>query len=131
MPKKRVKAPQRLGFRSGLEVIVSKQIEQMNIPCEYEKLKIRYTIPLSHHVYTPDFQLPNGIIIETKGRFLIEDRKKHQLIREQHPHLDIRFVFTNSKAKINKGAKSTYADWCIKNNFKFADKQIPKSWFNE
>jgi hypothetical protein len=60
----------------------------------------------------------------------LEDRKKHLLIREQYPNLDIRFVFTNSKAKINKGSKTTYADWCDKNSFKYADKLIPKEWFN-
>ena len=43
--------------------------------------------------------LYNGIIIETKGRFTAADRRKHLLVRKQHPHLDIRFVFENSNAK--------------------------------
>jgi hypothetical protein len=97
----------------------------------YETSKIKYTIPESNHVYTPDFILPNGIIVETKGRFMIDDRKKHLLIRAQHPDKDIRFVFTRSATKLYKGARTTYADWCVKNNFKFADKCIPDSWFNE
>lgn len=131
MPKKRISVTKRLGFRSGLEVEVSKQIEAMKVVSEYEKLKIPYIVPESKHIYTPDFQLPNGIIIETKGRFLLEDRKKHLLINQQQPHLDIRFVFSNSKAKMNKGSKTTYADWCNKHNFKYSDKLIPKTWFNE
>ena len=57
--------------------------------------------------YTPDFELPNGIIIESKGRFVAADRKKHLLVQKQHPELDIRFVFSNSKAKISKGSKTT------------------------
>ena len=81
--------------------------------------------------YTPDFRLPNGIIVETKGRFISDDRKKHLLVQQQHPDLDIRFVFSNSKAKLNKGAKSTYADWCIKHGFLYADKTIPEEWLNE
>ena len=98
---------------------------------EYETTKIKYTIPESLHTYTPDFLLPNGIIIESKGRFLAEDRKKHLLIKSQYPDLDIRFVFSNSKTKIRKGSPTSYGDWCTKNDFKFADKLIPEEWLNE
>lgn len=118
----------RLGFRSGLEVKVAKQLEQAGIKVEYETTKIKYKVPESKHTYTADFQLPNGIIVESKGRFVVADRKKHLLIKDQHPHLDIRFVFSNSKAKINKGSKTSYADWCNKNGFKYADKEIPDEW---
>ena len=75
--------------------------------------------------------LPNGIIVESKGRFVVADRKKHLYVQKQHPDLDIRFVFSNSKAKISKGSKTTYADWCSKNRFLFADKLIPEEWINE
>ena len=75
--------------------------------------------------------LPNGIIIETKGVWDAEDRKKHLLIKEQHPELDIRFVFTRSKAPIYKGSKTTYASFCEKNNIKYADKLIPREWIDE
>ena len=88
-------------------------------------------IPASNHTYTPDFQLPNGIIIETKGRFVASDRKKHLLVKKQHPELDIRFIFQNAKGRINKGSKTTYADWCVKNGFLYADKEIPYEWFKE
>lgn len=119
------------GFKSGLEDSTATHIKSKGIKVLYETSKIHYTIPSSKHVYTPDFILPNGIIIESKGYFAIEDRKKHMLIRQQHPDKDIRFVFTRSATKLYKGAKSTYGDWCVKNNFKFADKKIPDSWFNE
>ncbi len=118
-------------FRSGLEDITALHIKSRGAKVLYETSKIKYTIPQSDHIYTPDFILPNGIIVETKGRFMIEDRKKHLLIRAQHPDKDIRFVFTRSATKLYKGAKTTYADWCVKYNFKFADKKIPDSWFNE
>jgi hypothetical protein len=121
----------KLGFRSGLEQIVFKQIEGMKIVPEYESFKISYVIPASNHTYLPDFKLPNGIIVETKGRFVLQDRKKHLLIQKQYPTFDIRFVFSNSRVKISKGSKTTYADWCDKHGFKYADKLIPKSWFNE
>ena len=118
------------GYRSGLEEIVDSTLKQHNIDGEYEKHKIKYTIPATDHTYTPDFRLPNGIFVETKGRFVTEDRKKHVLIKKQHPELDIRFVFQNSKNKIRKGSPTTYADWCIKYGFKYADKTIPREWLD-
>lgn len=117
------------GFRSGLEDELSEQLKNQGINGEYEQHKISYTKPATKHTYTPDFRLPNGIFIETKGRFVTEDRKKHLLIKEQYPNLDIRFIFQNSKAKIRKGSKTTYADWCNKYGFKFADKTIPAEWY--
>jgi hypothetical protein len=116
------------GYRSGLEDKVAKQLELQGVKVEYETTKIKYVVPESLHTYTADFKLPNGIIVETKGRFVLADRKKHLLVQQQHPNLDIRFVFSNSKTKISKGSKTSYADWCNKNNFKYADKEIPQEW---
>lgn len=118
-------------YRSGLEDKVSEQLKNAGVDVRYEAYKIPYTIPASSHVYTPDFVMPNGVIVETKGIFSPEDRKKHLLIQEQYPNLDVRFVFSNSKTKLYKGSKTTYADWCTKNNFQYADKWIPESWWKE
>lgn len=116
------------GFRSGLEDKVSTQLIEEGVPVKYEEMKISYFKPESTHKYTPDFELPNGIIIETKGRFMLADRKKHLLIQQQHPELDIRFVFSNSQSKLSKGSKTTYAYWCTKHGFEFADRLIPRAW---
>ena len=86
---------------------------------------------LTYRTYTPDFILKNGIIIETKGRFLSADRKKHIAIKKQHPDLDIRFVFTNSRSKLQKGAKSSYGQWCDKYGFRYYDRIIPEDWLKE
>lgn len=120
-----------LGFRSGLEGQVSRQLMAANIPYEYESFKVPYITPAKPHKYTPDFRLPNGIIVETKGRFVTADRQKHLLIKDQHPTLDIRFVFSNSKTKISKASKTSYADWCIKYGYQYADKYIPMEWLKE
>lgn len=121
-----------LGFRSGLEEVIGQQIKDVTgLDPEFEKLKVEYTKPSRVSKYTPDFELPNGIIIETKGRFETADRQKHLLVKAQHPELDIRFVFSNSRQRIRKGSPTLYADWCRKNGFKFADKRIPPSWFDE
>ena len=116
------------GFRSGLEMTIDESLKSRGIDGEYEKHIIQYTKPETHHKYHPDFKLPNGIFVETKGRFLTDDRKKHLLIKAQNPNLDIRFLFQNSKTKISKASKTTYADWCIKHGFTFADKEIPDDW---
>lgn len=118
------------GYRSGLEDKIAAQLKSLSVPVKYEQFKISYEVNETR-TYTPDWELPNGIIIESKGRFVAADRKKHLLIQKQHPLLDIRFVFSNSKAKINKGSKTSYADWCNKFGFLYADKLIPKEWIDE
>ena len=119
------------GYRSGLEKRIQEQLNGLSVEYEYEKLKIEYEVQ-EVRKYTPDFViLSNGIIVESKGRFVTADRKKHLLIKKQHPTLDIRFVFSNSRAKINKGTKTTYGDWCDKHGFLYADKLIPEEWLYE
>ena len=118
------------GYRSGLEEKVAAQLDGLSISYQYEKVKLKYVVNETR-TYTPDFLLPNGIIIESKGRFVAADRKKHLLVKQQHPDLDIRFVFSNSKAKISKGSNTSYGDWCDKNGLLYADKLIPEEWVKE
>ena len=114
------------GWRSGLEERVAKELSESGIKYEYESMKIRYDVSETR-TYTPDFILPNGIIVETKGRFVAADRKKHLLIQKQFDY-DIRFVFQNARAKLFKGAKSTYSQWCDKHGFLWAQGSIPEEW---
>jgi hypothetical protein len=118
-------------YRSGLEETVAEQLQNAGVAAKYEETKIPYVTPATPHKYTPDFELENGIFIETKGRFETADRKKHLLIKEQWPNLDIRFVFTRSKSTISKTSKTTYADWCEKHGFLYADKWVPEAWLKE
>jgi hypothetical protein len=119
------------GYRSGFENKVASALSEQKIKFQYEVTQVKYIKPETHHKYTVDFTLPNGILIETKGRWTLEDRKKHLLIKKQHPKLDIRFVFQNPNGKIRKGSKTTYADYCDKYNIPWADKFIPVEWLNE
>lgn len=120
-----------IGWRSGLEQKVQEDLAERGVPYRYEEVKVRYERPATSHTYTPDFILPNGIIVETKGLWDVEDRQKHKLLRVQHPNLDIRFVFTRSKSPIRKGSKTTYGDVCLKLGIKFSDKVIPLEWTAE
>ena len=141
------------GYRSGLEDKNTINLTERGIGHDFEKAKIPYSKPVTFHKYTPDFILrydrgqpwwptegdwwqnekwiEEHFIVETKGRFMPDDRKKHLLIRSQHPKLDIRFVFSRSAGRISKTSKTTYAAWCEKNGFQYADKFIPEEWFNE
>ena len=115
-------------FRSGFEKSIALALTEGGVDYEFETVNIPYTLD---HIYIPDFILPNGIIIETKGRWVSEDRAKHLLIKEQHPDLDIRLLFQNAYNKIRKGSKTTYAMWCEKKGILYAHKQIPKSWLSQ
>lgn len=132
-PRKRTaeQAGLELGFRSGLERAVAAQLEEAGIDAAYESFRIEYIKPERTAKYTPDWQLPNGIIIETKGRFVTEDWQKHLLVKAQHPDLDVRFVFSNPQARISKTSATSYAMWCEKNGFKYAAKLIPEEWLRE
>lgn len=136
-PNDKFRVARKLGFRSGLEVKVGNQLINLGhpakdgVPLLYESVSIAYTPPLKTRKYTPDFPLPNGILVETKGRFLTEDRQKSKHIKEEHPDLDLRFVFANSRAKISKGSKTTYAMWCKQYGFPFAEQSIPQEWLDE
>ena len=119
------------GFRSGLEGAVGFQLEELGIVYEFETMKLPFIQPPMKRTYCPDFWLPNGIIVETKGRLMTADRQKHIWVKEQHPKLDIRFVFSRSKSKISPRSDTTYAMWCEKNGFLYADGRIPQAWLDE
>ena len=119
-------------FRSGLEESVALQLETVGVKYEYETLTISFIKPQENGRYTPDFILPNGSIVETKGQFVTSDRKKHKIIKNQFGNkYDIRFVFSNPNTRIGKKSKTTYADWCNKYGFKYSAKDIPQELIDE
>ena len=121
----------RHGFRSGLEEAVAGQLDDKGVDAGYESARLHYVKPARKAKYTPDFILPNGIVIETKGRFVVEDRQKHLILKEQYPELDIRLVFSNPRSRISKRSKTTYAAWCEKHDFEYAAKWVPSDWLKE
>lgn len=134
MPKKKLTPRQRAlaaGYRSGLEEEIARSYADRNVPVEYETKTIRYVRPARNARYTPDFIQPNGIVIETKGQFKTDDRQKHLFIKDQHPDLDIRFVFSNPNTRISKTSQTTYAMWCETHGFLYAKKTVPEDWVYE
>lgn len=127
------------GFRSGLEDEIAAELVEAGVPVIFEEHFIEYEVPARKSRYTPDFLLPDGSYVETKGRFVTADRQKHLLLKAQHPHLKIRFLFNNPNARISKASRTTYAMWCDKHGFEYAKaatkaqrrkgaRSIPKEW---
>ena len=115
-------------YRSKFELELAKVLMRHKVKFQYESKKFLY-IP-KPRTYTPDFYIPDtNIFIEATGHLDKADRVKMALVKEQHKDLDIRFVFMNAKNKIYKGSKTTYADWCLRHNFQWAEKTIPLEWF--
>jgi hypothetical protein len=121
-----------LGYRSGLEVTVANSLKARGCTdFTYEQHVFPYLIPSRVAKYTPDIVLPNGIVVETKGLWGPEDRKKIELMQQQYPELEFRIVFSNPRSKIRKGSPTSYAMICEKLGIKYAAKDIPQSWIDE
>lgn len=115
--KKKSPKPQ---FRSNFEEILHKQLVKAKVSFQYESVKIPYSIEAN---YLPDFVLDNGIIIEAKGWFRIDAKRKMIAVKKKNPHLDIRFVF--------QGKKKSDIKFCEKYSFPWSVGSIPEEWIKE
>ena len=91
-------------YKSKFEATVAKVLPKGT---EYEPMTIDFVQPMKKRKYKPDFVLPNGLIIETKGKWTQEDRQKHVWLREQRPDLRICLLFMSAFNRIRKGSKTT------------------------
>lgn len=115
-------------FRSGFERTVDLQLHSSGVAYSFEDTKIPYILECD---YNPDFHLiKSNIFIETKGRLLPEDRRKHLALKKQHPELDVRFVFMYPNRNMPK-TKQTHETWATRNGFKWAIGSIPQAWLDE
>ena len=113
-------------YRSGLEEKVADRLSELGVTYEYESKKISYVI--QHH-YTPDFILPNHVILECKGYWDAADRRKIKTIKKDNPDIDLRMVFQAPYNKISKKSKTTYAMWCEKHDIPWTSfHNIPLDW---
>ena len=133
---RRVQISKDVILKSGLEEVVFNFLTNNDCSFKYEGMKITYFQPEVKKTYKPDFPIRGSFIIETKGAFNSADRKKMKLVKSQNPKLDIRFIFSNSKTKIGKKSKTTYAKWCELNDFPYhciySTKEVfPTEWLKE
>jgi hypothetical protein len=118
-----------LKFRSKFEEEIYNNAKQEGFKLDFETLKLEY---LTKGNYLPDFILENGVIVEAKGYFDSRARAKMVAVKKNNPNKDIRFLFMDSSKKLRKGSKTTYADWCKKYGFIYAEGSvIPLKWFEK
>ena len=114
-----------MAYRSGLEERLGNHLDKVGCAYLYEAEKFDY---VTKSKYTPDFFLPNGVIIEAKGFFKPSDRRKMLAVKEAHPELDIRLVFMRDNT-LSKSSKTTYTMWAEKHGFPSCIfPHIPPDW---
>ena len=115
-----------MAFRSKLEEKVADLLVELGVKYEYETTKVPYVI---EHVYTPDLILPNGVVLECKGYWDSDDRRKIKAVKTLNPELDLRMVFQAPFNTISKRSKTTYAKWCERHDIPWTSFQnIPLKW---
>ena len=111
-------------FASRFEAEVARKLDELGLSWEYEPCRIPWQPAVRY--YKPDFKVtfPDGTerYIEVKGYFDPAMRSKMAQIREQHPDLDIAFLFMNDRAKITRaGNSTTYKEWAMKHGYPCVD----------
>ena len=77
-------------YRSRFEERLALALEQAKVNFSYETLRLPYTV---ERVYTPDFILPNGVIVEAKGFGNLATEQNTLLYGKLIPMLIFVFVF--------------------------------------
>ena len=136
MPKKYAKRKaipvEQRKLRSGYEKKVRKCLEENKVQYTYESMVIKYVVPETKRSYTPDFILPNGVIIEAKGYWDAESRRKMALVVEQNPDLKIKMLLQRDNT-ISKKSKTKYSDWATARGIECAVSPqgiIPEEWLH-
>ena len=124
--KKKVTGPYKSGLEGKFVVLANKN----KLAFEYEPDSFPYVVP-SH--YTPDFKIAENRYVETKGYLSPSNRQRMICFKEQHPEIEICFLFGNSENKLNAKSKTTYKEWATKHGFRNADIHdgIPANWWSQ
>ena len=115
--------------RSTYEDRLLEELDDRQANFEYETERFVYTVERS---YVPDFIFRDKrLLVEAKGYFTPEDRSKilKALPAIREAGWELRFVFQRAQNKLNKRSKTTYAAWCDKHGFIWAEGMIPKDWY--
>lgn len=120
-----IKSPKTPVYKSRFEETLAEQLRRLKSGARYEPYKLSYQLNLK---YTPDWVLPNGVILEGKGKLDYETRRKMLAVKLANPGLKICFIFMRAKNKIRKGSDTTYGDWAEQNGFLWSDGEIKKEW---
>ena len=80
---------------------------------KYEPYSLPYTIEAN---YYPDWELPNGLLVEAKGRFTWQDKKKMLAVVASNPESSIVLLFSG-KPHWKQGQQNV--KWCEKHGFNY------------
>lgn len=127
-------------YRSGFEAKLAAKLESEGVLFSYESQAFKILVSvrgvtckncgakeiMRQTRYTPDFFLPH-YIVEAKGRFTANDRKRVLAFMSQYPDkkFAMLFMFDN---KIAKNSKTRYSDWCEANGVPYAFGWFKKEW---
>jgi hypothetical protein len=133
-------------YRSNFEKSLACSVNSRGFGFKYEPWSLAFTKPMrmtkklkeahglpkdfsseTYHLYTPDFLLPSGVIVEAKGKFTAQMRTIMINVVRCNPELDIRMCFQRDN-RIHPGSKTRYSDWCNQNKIAYAVGIIPTSW---
>ena len=134
-------------FRSMSEKYCANQLTAVGIKYRYERTKFEYYIKHSTEFrcgrcgtiskgeakrwYLPDFELPNGLFIEVKGRLTPRDKRKMEAVKRCHPSIPLVILFDNDRLLEGKNtSKLRYGDWANKTGIPWAVKTIPEEWLD-
>lgn len=129
MTKKKKKTPEpRNNFERVLDKAISTLSHEMRFTYDYEPQNFTVQVEVS---YKPDWIVDTGdkiVIIEGKGYFRDEDRKKVLAFTQQYPDYKYHIVFERDNP-MYKGSKYRYSDWCEKHGISYSVKSLPKDLF--
>lgn len=98
-------------LRSGLEHHVRDLLHRTGLPHTYEGVRLSY---FSRREYIPDFMIAGKMVIEVKGFFDVEDRRKLREVKAHHPEIDFRIVFDNPYTFLSKQDRDAFKRWLEK-----------------
>lgn len=119
-------------YRSWLEADVAEDLNQREIEFAYETMTIPFVEPAKVRKYKPDLVFGDeDMIVEVKGRWTANDRRKMGEVIEQNPDLDIRMLFHKDNT-ISRNSRTRYSDWCKKRGIMYAvGGKVPQEWIDE
>lgn len=124
-------------YRSWFEVDIAIDALKNGVAFDYEKEHILWREPEKMRKYKPDFFVRRKkdnslLIVEAKGRWTADDRKKMCFVTEQNPDLDIRLLFERDNTLSKSKRSKKYSEWCDWKGLKYAiGRKIPKEWLDE
>jgi hypothetical protein len=134
---------------SQYECDVVQSLIDRGLPYEYEPVKLEYETNIvkglckqcgaegrdvvQRRTYTPDLRLPNGIIVEVKGKFTAPKRNLMRQLVKSNPDIDLRFIFMRDNFYGGrKGTRRRYTGWAhTQGCVAVVGTEIPAEWFNE